>query len=103
MQTDSTAAERIWFGVAPDGTEHQVTIRIGIPTLQPGGEWMALVALHPLESHQHRIAGVDSWQAISLAKRFAAIRVGHFAEDGWGFYWERGGTPAQASQLADDR
>jgi len=29
--------------------------------------------------------------AASLAMRFAATRVGHFAEDGWRFFWERGG------------
>ena len=103
MDSTSSAAERTWFAVAPDGTEHQASIRVGVPTLQPGGEWMSLVTLFPMESRAHRIAGVDSWQAVSLARQFAATRAGHFAEDGWRFYWERGGASAHPSELADGR
>jgi hypothetical protein len=96
-----TAAERTWFAVAPDGTEHEVVLRVGVPTLEPGGEWRAPVSLGALESRIHNIAGVDAWQAVTLAMRFAATRVSHFAEEGWLFYWDHGGDPASPSELAD--
>lgn len=101
MPVDPVAAERIWFAVAPDGTEHDVVLRIGIPTHASGGEWRAAVSLGALESRTHSIAGIDPWQAVSLAMRFAATRVGHFGEDGWRFYWERGGELASPTELAN--
>ncbi|WP_139350605.1 hypothetical protein [Rhodanobacter sp. B04] len=100
MSTELFAAERTWFAVAPDGTEHDAVLRIGVPTHAPGGEWRAVVSLRPMESRSHPIAGVDAWQATCLAIHFAATRVGHFAEDGWQFYWERGGKPASPEGLA---
>jgi hypothetical protein len=101
MPDNVIAAERTWFAVAPDGSEHDVVLRITAPTLQPGGEWRAPVSLGALEPHIHNIAGVDAWQAVSLAMRFAATRVGHFAENGWRFYWERGGELASSTELAN--
>ena len=101
MSLDALAAERTWFAVAPDGTEHDVVLRIGVPTCEPDGQWRATVSLGVLESRTHKIAGVDAWQAASLAMRFAATRVGHFAEDGWRFFWERGGELASPTDLAD--
>lgn len=101
MSDPIVAAERVWFGIAPDGTEVDVVIRVSVPMLQHGGEWRAPVSLGVLESNIHNIAGVDAWQAISLAMRFAATRVAHFADDGWRFYWERGGELASPVELAD--
>jgi hypothetical protein len=100
MNTPALAAERTWFAVAPDGTESEVTITVGIPTPGTHGGWSAAVSLGALEARTHSITGVDSWQAICLAMSFAATRVGHFAEDGWKFYWERGGDIASAEDLA---
>ena len=101
MPTCPVAAERAWFAVAPDGPEHDVVLRVGLPALAPGGEWRAEVTLGALESHVHSIAGIDAWQAVTLAMRFAATRLGLFAEDGWRFYWERGGDAASATELAN--
>ena len=99
---ESFAAERTWFAVAPDGTEHQVILRVGIPVLAPSGEWWAAVSLGALEPPRaQRIAGLDAWQAMHLAMRFVATRVGHFADDGWQFYWERGGERAAPSELLE--
>ncbi|WP_206098448.1 hypothetical protein, partial [Oleiagrimonas sp. MCCC 1A03011] len=100
MDVNLPAAERIWIGVAPDGTEHQVHISVGVPTQQPGGEWTAPVSLGAVEARVYKIAGIDAWQAVTLAMQFAATRIGDFAEDGWQFFWERGGSPAKPSDLA---
>jgi hypothetical protein len=35
---------------------------------------------------------MDSWQALSLAMRFAGVRLGHLVEKGWSLYWDDG-TP----------
>lgn len=99
MLSQVAAAERTWFAVAPDGSEHDVVMRIGVPVEAPGGEWRAVVTLGVLESRSHEIAGIDAWQAVAEAMRFAATRVGHFVEDGWRLYWERGGEPVSPAEL----
>lgn len=95
----SQAAERTWFAISPDGSERDVVIRVGVPTHEAGGEWRAVVSLDGLEDREYAIAGVDAWQAVRLAMRFAAARVLDFAERGWRFYWERGGDLATAREL----
>ncbi|MFC6217098.1 DUF6968 family protein [Pelomonas aquatica] len=100
MPSQIFAAERIWFAVAPDGTEHEVVVAIGPPTKAERGEWRSVASVGCLETATHSIAGIDSWQAIELAMRFSARRIGHFAEIGWRFYWERGGELATAQDLA---
>jgi hypothetical protein len=101
MSIDAIAIERTWFAISPDGAEHDVVLRIGVPTHMPEGEWRTAVSLGALESRTHAIVGIDPWQAVSLAMRFVATRVAHFAEDGWQFYWERGGELASPSELTN--
>jgi hypothetical protein len=95
------AAERTWFGIAPDGSECEIAIRVLVPTQAPGGEWRALVQLANLDDRDYSIAGDDAWQAMALGMRFARERVAHFSELGWRFCWERGGEAATPSDLAD--
>jgi hypothetical protein len=100
MSFDSIAAERIWFAVAPDGSEHEVAIRVMVPVKAASGEWRAAVSLGEIDSKKsHSIAGIDSWQAICLGMSFAATCLSHFSEDGWMFYWERGGDLATPEDL----
>ena len=96
---ESVAAERVWFAVAPDGTEHRVALQVGVPAQASDGVWWSAVSLLPMESREQRIAGLDAWQAVEQAMLFIARRVGHFAADGWQFYWEHGGEPAAPSEL----
>lgn len=100
MSFDSIAAERVWFAVSPDGSEHEVAIRVMVPVKADRGEWRAAVSIGDIDSKPHSIAGIDSWQAICLGMSFAATRLSHFAEDGWVFYWERGGDVATPEDLA---
>src|SRR5260221_4880675 len=94
MPLETLAAERTWFAVAPDGTEHDIVLRIGVPTCEPDGQWRATGSLGVLESRTHKIAGVYAWQAASLALRFAAPPLGPFSEDGLRLLLEPGGEPA---------
>lgn len=100
MPSPSVTAERIWFAVAPDGTEHEVVVSVGVPTKTERGEWRCVASVGVLEARTHPIAGIDSWQAIGLAMRFAASRLSHFAEHGWKFYWEREGELATPEDLS---
>jgi hypothetical protein len=99
MSFHSIAAERVWFAVAPDGSEHEVAIRVMVPIKADRGEWRAGVSIG-IDSKPYSIAGIDSWQAVCLAMSFAATRLKHLAEDGWVFYWERGGDVATPEDLA---
>ena len=100
MSSNSIAAERVWFAVAPDDSEHEVVIRVMVPVKADGGEWRAEVSVGVVDSEPHSIAGMDSWQAICLGMGFAAMRLSHLSGDGWKFYWERGGEPATPEDLA---
>jgi hypothetical protein len=101
MSSNTFVAERIWFAVAPDGTEHEVVVSVALPTKTDRGEWRCVALVGGLDARPHPIAGIDSWQAIGLAMRFAASRLSHFAEGGWQFFWERGGDLATPQDLAD--
>ena len=98
MSSPSIVAQRIWYAVAPDGAGHDLVIRVEAP-FQEDGAWRAHVSLNALEPQAHVVAGLDSWQAVYMAMRFAAIRLGHFADKGWKFYWEKGGEQAAVDDL----
>jgi hypothetical protein len=96
------AAERLLFATAPDGTQHELVLRVGIPTQAATGEWRSWVSLGVLESRLPFIAGFDSWQAISLAMAFVATRLKNFHEDGWLFYLEQGGEVLSQQELESE-
>lgn len=100
MPSQPFTAERTWFAIAPDGTEHDVVVGVGLPTKADRGEWRCIASLGCLETHTHSIAGIDSWQAIGLAMSFAAGQLSRFTANGWRFYWERGGELATPEDLA---
>jgi hypothetical protein len=60
-----------------------------------------VVTLDPLDPTRHLIPGVDSWQSLHLAMKWVGVRIEHFAEMGWRFYWERGASSTGASDLFD--
>jgi hypothetical protein len=93
MDVQQVAAERNLHAVSPDGLWHEVTLTILMPNARSGGGWRAPIRLKGLEDRVHNVAGMDSWQALSLAMRFARARLSHFVENGWKLYWDREGTP----------
>lgn len=93
------AAERRWFAVDPNGTEHNLVLRVHVPAESPSGDWSATVSFGDLEKREYPIVGIDAWQAVHLGMRFVAARIQHLEESGWHFYWSRGGDPASSSQL----
>jgi hypothetical protein len=99
MSNDGAYLERVWFAVAPDGTQHTLSLRIGAPHQEPGGEWAATASLGVLDPHPHSIVGIDSWQAVHEAMRFIASGVRHYHTVGWRYFWERGGEEAPPADL----
>jgi hypothetical protein len=87
VEGEQLAAERIFYATSPAGILREVTLTVLMPTPRSGGGWRAPVCLKGLDDRVHNIAGMDSWQALSLAMRFAGARVGHFVESGWKFSW----------------
>lgn len=83
MEGEQIAAQRNLHAVSPDGRWLEVTLTISMPSARSGGGWRAPVQLKGLEDRVHDIAGMDSWQALSLAMRFAGARLGHFVDSGW--------------------
>ena len=78
-----------------------MVITVCSPYRGEGGEWRCPVTIGCLDPKPRSIAGIDSWQAIHLAMKFAAARLGHFADEGWKFYWGRGGELAAREDLMD--
>jgi hypothetical protein len=97
---NTVAAQRTWFAVAPDRTEHELVLRVGVPERAASGEWWSAVSLGVLQPGESRIAGIDAWQALHLAMRFVATRIEDFAAGGWQFFWERNGESALPSEFS---
>jgi hypothetical protein len=99
MEIDNFFIEREWFAVAPDGTEHKLTLRVGNLSPDSKGDWAGEVSLGDLDPRPYTIHGIDSWQAMHEGMRFAAARIKHFQTEGWRFYCEPGDEEASASDL----
>jgi len=99
MTSFVVAAQREWIALAPDGTEHTLLLQVGVPAQHPAGDWSVSVSMGVLDPKVRTIYGIDSWQVIYEAMLFITRRVGHFAADGWQFFWERGSEPAAPSEL----
>jgi hypothetical protein len=92
-------AQRTWHAVSPSG-EH-ITFDLAISAPRPGNhnDWVCTVTFGLVDAYPYTINGMDTWQAVELSLGFAAARVSHFLENGWQFFWERGGEPANPSEL----
>jgi hypothetical protein len=98
MTHDQFVLRRVWFAVAPDGSERELVIGIEAPFEEPTGEWRAKLSAAVL-GPPIAVAGLDSWQAVFLAMKFAATRLEHLAEKGWKFYWEKDGDAVGPGDL----
>jgi hypothetical protein len=88
MIDSGTFLERVWLAVSPDGRELAVSIQVGAPVLQPTGEWTSIVSFVGLAKNGEGIHGMDSWQAVAVGMRHAAMRLKHFESLGWRFFWD---------------
>jgi hypothetical protein len=65
-----------------DGSEVQIVARVGVPYAMNGGGWRCPAELEGADSRYPDIAGESSMQAINLAMRLIASRLGHLLQDG---------------------
>ena len=92
MEAQPIAVLREIHAVSPEGVKHEVTLTVLMPSRRERGGWLAPVQMMGLENRVHNIAGMDSWQALTLAMRFAGVRLAELVEKGWCLYWDDG-TP----------
>jgi hypothetical protein len=75
------ASEEITW-LKKDGSEVRVVARVGTPYQMGGGGWRCPAQLEGADSRYPDVVGESSMQAISLAMRLIASRLGHLLEDG---------------------
>ena len=83
---DIVVAECELVCIEPDGARVAFTVRIGRPYQDPHGDWRCPVALDGLEKRIPDVAGVDSFQALMLARRLALTLLQDRKKDGARFH-----------------
>ena len=81
----SVIAERSLVCVEPSGSRTPFIVRIGAPYENPEGDWACPVSLEGLEPRLADIHGVDSFQALMLARRLALQLLLERAKEGTRF------------------
>ncbi len=75
-------AERSLRGVAPDGTEKKIEIRIGAPEEVSPETWTVAIDIEGLEYGMKTALGVDPWQALTVAFAVTEQAVRYFLDRG---------------------
>ncbi|HEY5799040.1 MAG TPA: hypothetical protein VIT92_02410 [Burkholderiaceae bacterium] len=84
--------ERIWYARSPQGAMTTMALQVSAPVPHDQFDWTCTAVLGDLEGgRQHDLFGIDSWQAVQLTMSFIVLRLGHFGESGWTFYWDAAG------------
>lgn len=65
----------------PDGTEAMIEAKIGTPYMLDERTWACPASLEGVDGRYPDIVGEGSFQALSLAVRLIANRLGHMLED----------------------
>jgi hypothetical protein len=95
------AASRKLWAECPKRGGFDVEVQLGIPYSVSDTEWacpVGLLGLHDRLRDQH---GVDSWQALMLARRLAQMLLEAFVEDGGKLFASRGGEAVNVRNLFD--
>jgi len=75
----------VW--IKADGSEESVTARVGIPYADRDGTYFCPVELQGIDGRYPDIGGSGSMQALCLATRLLATRLGHLLEKGERFVY----------------
>jgi hypothetical protein len=70
-----TVLQREWIAVPPQGEEQRFLVRVSLPLARATGEWTSQVALGSITHGCNDIHGLESWQAVELALRHAAVSM----------------------------
>lgn len=82
------AMVRNMYAVHDDGRMSQASLRIDCLTIGPNNDWCATLSFAPLQSHRLKFYGLDSWQAMQICMKQAAVIVANFNKLGWRFYFD---------------
>jgi len=94
----SGIAERTLTAVDVDGSEFDMTIRIGHP--RPAEtDWVCPVSITRLFEPTRDLAGIDSWQALQSCLQFSARILEGFTERGGQLFWHQSKEPIRLSEL----
>lgn len=102
MRTDTPTfiASECILWLRPDGTETMIQARIGAPYQLDGHTWACPAALEGVDGRFPDIAGESSLQALSLALRLIATRLGHMLKDNAQLVYPTDRSPWNAASLA---
>jgi hypothetical protein len=92
-------ASRIIVAIEPDGTEQEVTLRIGTPFEISPDEWACACAMQGCHESLGPIHGIDAWQAIQLALNLQQQLLGYMEEDGTRFLYPDSREPLSLGEL----
>ena len=97
MSDEIASAEMV--GEGKDGKRFPILLTIGRPYMSHTNPetWSCPVAVHPLYTHVHDIAGADSFQALCLASRMAIGLLEGFVQSGGRLLHDDGSTYDLAS------
>ncbi len=83
----SEIALRKLIGIKASGEEIEIILRIGVPYEEKNHLWKCPIAIEGLYDELAAIAGIDSYQALSLAIEFINNMLRHFEEKGGKLLW----------------
>ena len=95
----SIAARRKLWAECPKRGAFELEVQLGVPYQVSDTEWACPVGLPGLHDHLRDQHGVDSWQAMMLARRLARTLLDGFVEDGAKLFASRGGEVVNVANL----
>lgn len=101
MDSKTVIAERTLYSVDKDGVGRDLRLLIGKPykTDTQFGDWACPVALEGLHGTFPDMYGVDSWQALMIARELIGRMLSYFVHGGGTLYWERDGEAISIEEL----
>lgn len=96
-------AERSIYAIDKDSRGFEIRLMIGRPYEVSPDEWACPVAALGLHGVYPDMHGVDSWQALTLARQLVRGVLTSFVEDGGRIFWEKDGEEQTVEVLLEDR
>ena len=100
MVTSVAASRKLW-AECPKRGAFELEVQLGIPYQVSDSEWACPVGLPGLHERLRDMHGVDSWQALMLARRLARTLLDGFVENGGKLYASRGGEVVNVADFFD--
>jgi len=100
VDTPIAASRKLWAECSKRGA-FELEVQLGVPYQVSDSEWACAVGLPGLYERLRDMHGVDSWQALMLARRLAQTLLSGFVEDGGKLYASRDGEVVTVASFFD--